>query len=173
MFVAKNVTLARRLGRPIRGRNREATLAIAFFAIFILLSIWLAQSGSNWGRFPLLPDRAALLVGLVLLAANLLVATASLWDLGDSWRVGVLEEQQTTLVESGIYRFSRNPYFVAYGLMFAAYTLLLQSAILLVLTTVGFALIQRWYSGRKNTWQRCTPAPISSTASVYPDTFLR
>jgi protein-S-isoprenylcysteine O-methyltransferase Ste14 len=80
-------------------------------------------------------------LGLALLGANLLIGLASLRDLGDSWRVGVIEEQQTALVESGIYGFSRNPYFVAYLLMFAGYTVLLQSAILLVLSAVGFMLI--------------------------------
>jgi protein-S-isoprenylcysteine O-methyltransferase Ste14 len=55
--------------------------------------------------------------------------------------VGVIEEQQTALVESGIYRYSRNPYFLAYLLMFAAYTVLLQSALLLGLSAIGFILV--------------------------------
>ena len=53
----------------------------------------------------------------------------------------MIEEQQTALVQSGIYRFSRNPYFVAYLLMFAGYTVLLQSLLLLALTALGFVLI--------------------------------
>ena len=61
--------------------------------------------------------------------------------LKDSWRVGVLENQQTELIEDGIYRFSRNPYFLSYLIMFAAYTILLRNIILLVLSFVGFALI--------------------------------
>jgi protein-S-isoprenylcysteine O-methyltransferase Ste14 len=44
-------------------------------------------------------------------------------------------------VESGIYRYSRNPYFLAYLLMFAAYTVLLQSALLLGLSAIGFILV--------------------------------
>jgi protein-S-isoprenylcysteine O-methyltransferase Ste14 len=57
------------------------------------------------------------------------------------WRVGILEDQQTDLVEGGIDRFSRNPYFLSYIIMFAAYTVLLQSVILLVLSLVAFAMI--------------------------------
>lgn len=141
MFFAKNALLRRKLGKPIRGHNPEASLSIAFFALFIGLSIWLAQADVPPGRYPVLNAGFALLVGLALLGANLLIGLASLRDLGDSWRVGVIEEQQTALVESGIYGFSRNPYFVAYLLMFAGYTVLLQSAILLVLSAVGFMLI--------------------------------
>jgi protein-S-isoprenylcysteine O-methyltransferase Ste14 len=83
----------------------------------------------------------ALFIALLLMLANLAVGLASLRDLGDSWRVGVIEEQQTQLIESGIYRFTRNPYFVAYLLMFAAYTVLLQSLILLVLSFIGFGMV--------------------------------
>lgn len=36
MFVVRNVTLQRRLGAPIRGKNREATVSIVFFALFIV-----------------------------------------------------------------------------------------------------------------------------------------
>ena len=73
--------------------------------------------------------------------ASLGIAAASLKDLGDSWRVGVIEDQQTELIERGIYRFSRNPYFVAYLLMFAAYTTLLESPLLLLLSLIGVAMI--------------------------------
>jgi len=97
MFFVKNIALRHKLGRPIRGYNPKASWSIVFF------------------------------ICLVLLGANLLIGLASLRDLGDSWRVGVIEEQQTTLVESGIYRFSHNPCFVAYLLMFAAYAVLLQN----------------------------------------------
>lgn len=141
MFFAKNITLQRKLGRPVRGANPEASLAIGFFVIFIALSLLLAQTGSSWGRFALLSAPAALALGLFLLGVTLLVAAASLQGLGDSWRVGVIDKQQTALVESGIYRYSRNPYFLAYLLMFAAYTVLLQSALLLGLSAIGFILV--------------------------------
>ena len=141
MFFAKNIALQRKLGRSVRGANPEASLAIAFFVIFIALSLLLAQTGSEWGKFALLSDRTAQTLCLLLLVANLLVAAASLQGLGDSWRVGVIEEQQTVLVETGIYRYSRNPYFLAYLLMFLAYTLLLQSALLLGLSAIGFVLV--------------------------------
>lgn len=143
IFFAKNIVLRRKLGRAIHGYNPEATLAIGFFAVFIGVSIWLAQTGCQWGSFALLPPWAAVAIGLALLGANMLVAAASLVQLGDSWRVGVIEGQETALVESGIYRFSRNPYFLSYLLMFGAYTVLLQNAVLLGLGGIGFILIQK------------------------------
>jgi protein-S-isoprenylcysteine O-methyltransferase Ste14 len=140
-FFAKNYRLKHKLGKPIRGFNLEANLSISFFVLFIGLSIYLAMSGGNPGGMNLMPASVALFIGLLLMLANLAVGLASLKDLGDSWRVGVIEEQQTRLIENGIYRFTRNPYFVAYLLMFAAYTILLQNLVLLGLSCIGFGMV--------------------------------
>ncbi|MEH6518884.1 MAG: methyltransferase [Halioglobus sp.] len=55
--------------------------------------------------------------------------------------MGVIDDQETELIERGVYRFSRNPYFLAYLLMFAAYTALLQSPLLLALSVIGFGMV--------------------------------
>ena len=141
MFFSKNISLRRKLGKPIRGANAEATLSIGFFVLFIGISLYFAWSGSAIGSTHLLSGQTAMAAAIVLMLANLGVGLASLKDLGDSWRVGVIEEQQTTLVEEGIYRFTRNPYFVAYLLLFAAYTVLLQNLVLLVLSCIGWGMI--------------------------------
>ncbi len=140
-FVIKNLALRRKLGTPVRGNNPEARRAIAFFALFIALALLFAFSESPFARLGLIPEELAIGLCLLLLAGNLFLGLASLRDLGESWRVGILEGQSTALVEAGIYRFSRNPYFVAYLLMFAAYTILLQNLVLLALSCVGFGLI--------------------------------
>lgn len=141
MFFAKNILLHRRLGMPVRGRNREAKLSVGFFVLLILCSILLSLFEAPFGTVDLMARNTALVITLALLAVNLLIGVASLVGLGDSWRVGVLEDQKTDLVERGIYRFSRNPYFLSYLIMFAAYTILLQSVILIILSLVGFAMI--------------------------------
>ena len=143
IFLRKTLSSGASWAARYTANNPEATLAIVFFAVFIGVSIWLAQTGCQWGSFALLPPWAAVAIGLALLGANMLVAAASLVQLGDSWRVGVIEGQKTALVESGIYRFSRNPYFLSYLLMFGAYTVLLQNAVLLGLGGIGFILIQK------------------------------
>ncbi|MBC8377461.1 MAG: isoprenylcysteine carboxylmethyltransferase family protein, partial [FCB group bacterium] len=81
------------------------------------------------------------LQSLLLLIINLVISLFSLLHMRDSWRVGVIDEQQTELITSGIYSITRNPYFVSYNIMFVAYALLLQSFILMVLTIVGISLV--------------------------------
>tara|TARA_R110002072_G_scaffold110922_1_gene238933 strand:+ start:9435 stop:9971 length:537 start_codon:yes stop_codon:yes gene_type:complete len=140
MFFAKNVVLRQRLGQPIRGYNLEANLSIAFFVIFIAIALWLSL-GPDSHRFTGLAGGAAQALAGLFMLASLVIAAASLKDLGESWRVGVIEEQETKLIETGVYRFSRNPYFLAYLLMFAAYITLLQSILLLVLSVIGFGMV--------------------------------
>ena len=140
MFFTKNIMLRRRLGQPIRGFNPEANLSIAFFVIFIGVTVWLSLGPDSHRATGLAGGAVQAIAGLFMLA-SLGIAAASLKDLGDSWRVGVIEEQETELIETGVYRFSRNPYFLAYLLMFAAYTTLLQSLLLLVLSVIGFSMV--------------------------------
>ena len=141
LFVIKNLSLKLKLGQPIRGDNPEANAAVLFFVVFILTSLYLAMGQPGAMSLQLLPQGIATGLCLLLLCCNLLFGVAALRDLGESWRVGVIEEQQTTLVESGVYRFSRNPYFVSYLLLFAAYTLLLQNLGLLALSFIGGKLV--------------------------------
>jgi protein-S-isoprenylcysteine O-methyltransferase Ste14 len=58
----------------------------------------------------------------------------------NSWRVGITEGQQTELVTTGIYRFSRNPYFASYGLLFVG-VLFVYPSIILMITAVSQMII--------------------------------
>ncbi len=143
MFVTKNIILRRKIGKQIRGKNIEATISIAFFVLFIGVAVAISVLKQPFGEVQLLNGFLAMIFGLVILFLNLIVSGASLMNLKDSWRVGVLEDQKTELITSGIYRFTRNPYFVSYLLMFAAYTVLLQNLILFGLSIVGFLFVHK------------------------------
>ena len=142
MFFAKNFVLHRQLGQRIRGTNKEANLFIGFFVIFAGFTFYLAYQSASPMGFSSLLDSASHIVGILLMIVSVIIGWASLRDLGDSWRVGVIEEQQTQLVDTGIYGFSRNPYFLAYLTLFAAYTVFLKSLILLLLSVLGYGLIR-------------------------------
>ena len=143
MFIIKNITLRRKIGKQIRGKNIETTISIAFFVLFIGVAMGISILKQSFGKVQLLNDLVAMILGLVILFLNLIVSGASLLNLKDSWRVGVLEDQKTELITSGIYRFTRNPYFLSYLLMFVAYTVLLQNLILFGLSIVGFLFIHK------------------------------
>jgi protein-S-isoprenylcysteine O-methyltransferase Ste14 len=140
-FFAKNLYLRKKLGLSIRGANEEANIATAFIVCFICVSLYLAYVGDGLFSISMGSLPWAHGAGYVLMGACLGIAMASLWGLGDSWRVGVIEEQQTKLVQGGIYHFTRNPYFLGYLILFVAYAIFLQSLLLLFLSLIGYKLI--------------------------------
>jgi protein-S-isoprenylcysteine O-methyltransferase Ste14 len=143
MFLAKNILLSRKTGKQIRGKNKEANISILFFILFIGLSLVFGYINTPLGEVELLNSYLATTTGLLFLFLSLALSAISLLHLKDSWRVGVVEDQKTKLVQEGVYRFTRNPYFVSYLLIFAAYTLLLQNVILLGLSLLGFSFIHK------------------------------
>ena len=126
MFVIKNIVLSKKTGQQVRGKNKEATVSIVFFAVFIFVTLVFDIFETTTGEIRILSNSAAIISGTVLLLLNLTISLLSLIDLKDSWRAGVLENEKTELVSSGIYKFTRNPYFLSYLIMFAAYTIILQ-----------------------------------------------
>ena len=130
MFLIKNISVYRKTGKTIRGKNKEATLSTVFFSIFIVVALALAFSHRPPGKIHWLSDALTMPLGLALLSLSLLISGAALIHLKDSWRIGIIDAQATDLVTDGVYRFSRNPYFVSWILLFAGYSLILKNAIL-------------------------------------------
>ena len=52
----------------------------------------------------------------------------SVKTMGINWRAGVNEQQRTELVTTGIYRFSRNPAFVAFDLLYLGFALIFRTS---------------------------------------------
>ena len=146
MFFTKNIYLIRKTGNQIKGKNKEVVLSTIFFVLFISVSALFAFTASTIGSFLIIDTSYSLIIGSVLISINLFIGAVSLINMKDSWRVGVLEDQKTQLIERGIYKFSRNPYFLSYIMMFIAYTVLLQNIILFGLSIIGFLFIHSMIS---------------------------
>lgn len=57
-------------------------------------------------------------IGLMVAALGVAVFLAAMITMRDSWRAGIPETDKTALVTGGIYRFSRNPAFLGFDLMY-------------------------------------------------------
>jgi protein-S-isoprenylcysteine O-methyltransferase Ste14 len=72
--------------------------------------------------------------GIVAMTIALVIGLAALFEMKNSWRVGIRYEQKTKLVTTGIYSLSRNPYFLSYDLLFVGIFLVFPIFIFLLLT---------------------------------------
>jgi len=119
--------------RPWLQRRRHGTWGVVLFKgsraqkvrdgmLFVLPVLLMGQAIVAAGAPQSLPLSEA---GAVLLFGGLVLQAAAMLDLGASWRIGIEERARPGLVTGGLYRFSRNPIFLALIVVLAGYTLLL------------------------------------------------
>lgn len=89
-----------------------------------------------------LENRTTQLVGIVLLILSLCWTVLAQIQMGNSWRIGIDEENQTALVQSGVFRFSRNPFFLGMIVSLTGVCLTIPNTLTLLFLVLGFVLIQ-------------------------------
>lgn len=119
---------------------REATL----FALPVLLGVEVTRAGLAPEQVGRLEPLAALggigfAVGCVLAFGGLWVMVRAQLEMGASWRVGVDEASRPGLVTHGLYRWTRNPIYLAMFLALGGLVLLLPTWITLL--TLGGAIV--------------------------------
>lgn len=72
------------------------------------------------------------IVGYLFVILGFIIGLLALIEMRNSWRVGIKHNQKTTLITTGIYNFSRNPYFLSYGLLIFGFLLVLPSVLIFV-----------------------------------------
>src|SRR5262249_27261561 len=82
-------------------------------------------------------------VGVFLCLGGLIVLLLSLISFGKSFRVGIDVEHPDRLATTGIFAFSRNPIYVAFGFVLVGQFLVFPNWVLLVYLTVGIWLFHR------------------------------
>lgn len=122
--------IGRRREKSIRTVELLMSVATLGAPVAQLLSIAL-----GWSRLPAGARLAGFCIGLLGDAIFLL----SVLCMRDSWRAGIPDRDKTELVTTGIYRFSRNPAFLGFDLMYIG--VLLMYANFLTLAFSAFAIV--------------------------------
>jgi protein-S-isoprenylcysteine O-methyltransferase Ste14 len=88
-----------------------------------------------------LPHVAVLrIVGLVIMGLGVAAFVAAVVTMQNNWRAGFNDEQNTKLVTGGIYRFSRNPAFVGFDLLYIGCAMAFPNALNIAVTLAAVTL---------------------------------
>ena len=131
-----------RLGRgekPRRVLLSERVLA----AVTVLTAVGQYVTLLSGGRFLLLaaPHPAWQVAGSVVGTVGVLYFAVAVSAMKTNWRAGIDAGERTELVETGIYRFSRNPAFVGFDLLYAGFAMMWPSWPVIVLSVAAAILL--------------------------------
>ena len=127
--------------KPPETKRVEKVMSVATLVIVVaeLLSIVL-----DWQMFV---QKPLIITGLMVAAIGVLIFIFAMITMRDSWRAGINESEKTQLVTSGIYRFSRNPAFLGFDLMYIGILMTFFNIPLLVFTV--FAVMSLHFQIRR------------------------
>jgi protein-S-isoprenylcysteine O-methyltransferase Ste14 len=147
------LSLWKRGVRPLRLRpGRRDTDNRDTLLLFLGVNAWIAVvldrilgtgliPPDAWWRYRLIDGVALRIWGLVLQGMGLCLFIRALHDLGASWRLGTDVDHPGILVDTGIYRLTRNPIYLFFNLLFLGAFFLYGDVILLLLGLgLGFLL---------------------------------
>jgi protein-S-isoprenylcysteine O-methyltransferase Ste14 len=126
------------------GSTDKSDFLILPFALFYLYIVFAAGFGLPGVEHHVLFHSAWLRrLGALLCLGGLFLMAWSLRSFGTSFRVGIDTEQPDKLVTSGVFAFTRNPIYVAFGFMLAGEFLIQPTVIPALYLALGAAIIHR------------------------------
>lgn len=133
-----------RTNRLAKGRKPPKTAAIETALLTATYSIAALQYASVFFSTFMIPLSFPVSVqwaGIVLTGVGVLFFVLAITSMRDSWRAGVDETQKTAIVTKGIYKFSRNPAFAGFDMLYIGSALALPNVILLIAAVMGSLLL--------------------------------
>ena len=131
-FAIRNIKTYLATRQSIKGKSLKLSLSIALSTVIYLLILlrimllkpyWIMEV--NVQNFMIIK-----LIGHFFILLGFIIGIHALLTLNNSWRVGIKHDQKTELVTTGIYRLSRNPYFLSYDILIFGYILIFPSIVL-------------------------------------------
>lgn len=78
-------------------------------------------------------------LGIIIAFLGDIIFGLAVWTMRDSWRAGIAENEKTEFVQTGIYKWSRNPAFLGFDLVYIGVVLMFGNGILIIFSV--FAMI--------------------------------
>ena len=138
-YFAKQISLKKQgiyTNRLAKGNKPKQTQLIERFLIFVTYSIAMVQFlsvilSADTGA------RALTIIGICISAVGVVFFTLAITTMQENWRAGIDETQKTNIVSTGIYRFSRNPAFVGFDLLYIGTALAFPNVFMISFTALA------------------------------------
>lgn len=119
--------------------------ALLFIAAILVLPIgafaFFPEQFYRFVPFGFFGDVGSRLFGLLLTLSSLIATAVAQAQMGDSWRIGIDEDNRTALVARGLYRYTRNPIYLGVLAIFIGIFILLPTGATLLALFGAFLLI--------------------------------
>jgi protein-S-isoprenylcysteine O-methyltransferase Ste14 len=116
-FILKSIITSKKIGKSvfvfpkddsaygIIGRYFRST--IVAILLYIVLVTWKIDFFPSFFKYTFVNY-----LGIILLLISLLITVVAQYQMKDSWRIGIDEDEETNLITTGLFTFSRNPIFL-------------------------------------------------------------
>lgn len=105
----------------------ELVMKVATYSVVIVEIISIVGNFSMLGTVPRM-------IGLSIGTLGVIIFGVAVWTMRDSWRAGIAENDKTDMVANGIYRFSRNPAFLGFDLVYAGTALMFCNPVIIAVS---------------------------------------
>ena len=124
----------------IRQRKEKSIQTVELLMSIATLGVVIAQLVSILFGWSCLPTNARF-TGFCTGMLGDLIFLLSVLCMKDSWRAGIPDQDHTELITSGIYRFSRNPAFLGFDLMYIGMMLMYCNLLMVPLTVFAIVML--------------------------------
>jgi protein-S-isoprenylcysteine O-methyltransferase Ste14 len=132
-FFIRAFVLSKSLGKSIKGKNPIVNFSILSSGVSSLIFIAYLIYPEIENYFYIIFSSIILkIIGSIIIISGILLSVLSSISLKKSWRIGVDENEKTELISSGIYRISRNPYFLSFDLVLIGMVLYFLAPVLII-----------------------------------------
>lgn len=133
------------LAKGNKGKQIDSSEKLVQITTFLWGVIWLVESIISYWINSFVPSLFSNYFinyfGLVIILIGLVFFVLSMITMKNSWRVGIDKSTKTELITNGLYKYSRNPAFVGFNLMFIGLFLTFPNMLTLLICIINFLSI--------------------------------